>query len=188
MPEVEVTKFLAVYLDKDLNWEHRTTQLYNKINSNQYLLGISKNFLDENNLMKLYYAHVYSHIQYGISAWGSMSKKSQLNDIYMLQKACLKSICRRPKTSNIMELFKKHKLLILRDIVDLKVGKFGYKLVNNILPNPLCKLANSKGGKKPTDTQQETKICLTFRNICHLYLIRAICVKAWWCMDKLNKI
>ena len=44
IPEVEFTKFLGVYLDKDLNWEHHMSQLYNKINSNRHLLGLSKIF------------------------------------------------------------------------------------------------------------------------------------------------
>ena len=74
IPEVKETKFLGVFLDKNLNWEHHMTYLYNKINSNCYLLGLSRKFLNENNLVKLYYAHVYSHIKYGITAWGSMSK------------------------------------------------------------------------------------------------------------------
>ena len=47
-----------------------------------------------------------------------------------------------------MELFKKCKLLKLRDIVELELGKFGYKLVNDIILKPLCKLADSIGGKK----------------------------------------
>ena len=148
IPEVEVTKFLGVFLDKNLNWEHHMTYLYNKIKSNCYLLGLSKRFQDENNLVKLYYAHVYSHIQYGITAWGSMSKKSQLNSIYGLQKACIKSICKQPKTTNIMELLKRHKLLKIKDIVVLELGKFGYKLANNLLPSPLKKLMEAKGRTK----------------------------------------
>ena len=42
----------------------------------------------------------------------------------------------------------KYKLLQLHDIVNLELDKFSYKLVNGILPTPLIKLANSKGGKK----------------------------------------
>ena len=111
IPEVEVTKFLGVFLDKNLKWEHHMTYLYNKINSSYYLLGLSKKFLNENNLVKLYYAHVYSHIKYGITAWGSMSKRSQLSSIYSIQKSCIKLICKQPKATNILELLNGHKLL-----------------------------------------------------------------------------
>ena len=82
IPEVDTTKFLGVHLDKNLKWDDHITQLVNKLNSNQYLLNISKKFLSETDLTKLYYAHIYSHIKYGITAWGSMIRKSQLNNIY----------------------------------------------------------------------------------------------------------
>ena len=84
IPEVDTTKFLGVHLDKNLSWDDHLTQLFNKLNNNHYLLSISKKFLSETNLVKLYYAHIYSHIKYGITAWGSMTKKSQLNNIYMI--------------------------------------------------------------------------------------------------------
>ena len=106
IPEVDTTKFLGVHLDKNLSWDDHLNQLFNKLNNNHYLLSISKKFLSETNLVKLYYVHIYSHIKYGITAWGSMTKKWQLNNIYGIQKKCIKSICNQPKSSNILELLK----------------------------------------------------------------------------------
>ena len=122
---MEFTKFLGIYLDKDLNWEHHMSQLYNKINSSRHLLGFPKIILDERNLIKIYYAHIYSHLQYGINAWGSMVRKSQLNSIYTLQKVCVKTINKNLKSASTMELFKKYKLLKLHDIVNLELGMDG---------------------------------------------------------------
>ena len=84
IPQVDSTKFLGVHLDKNLSWDDHLNQLVNKLNNNCYLLSISKKFLSEANLVKLYYAHIYSHVKYGITAWGSMAKKSQLNNIYSI--------------------------------------------------------------------------------------------------------
>ena len=53
---VHVTKFLGVYLDKDLNWKYRANQLYNKLQQNKQLLNLSQNFLDICTLIKIYYA------------------------------------------------------------------------------------------------------------------------------------
>ena len=106
IPEVDSTKFLGVHLDKNLSWDDHLNQLFNKLNNNRYLLSISKKFLSEANLVKLYYAHIYSHIKYGITAWGSMTKKLQLNNIYSIQKKCIKSICNQPKSLSILELLK----------------------------------------------------------------------------------
>ena len=126
IPEVDTTKFLGVHLDKNLNWDDHLTQLVNKLNSNWYLLNISKKFLSESDLTKLYYAHIYSHIKYGITAWGSMTRKSQLNNIYNIQKKCIKSICNQPKSSSILGLLNTCRLLNVQDIVELELGKFGY--------------------------------------------------------------
>ena len=106
IPEVDTTKFLGVHLDKNLSLDDHLTQLFNKLNNNRYLLSISKKFLSETNLVKLYYVHIYSHIKYGITAWGSMTKKSQLDNIYSIQKKCIKSICNQPKSSSILGLLK----------------------------------------------------------------------------------
>ena len=148
IPEVDTTKFLGVHLDKNLNWDDHLTQLVNKLNSNWYLLNISKKFLSETDLTKLYYAYIYSHIKYGITAWGSMTRKSQLNNIYNVQKKCIKSICNQPKSSSILGLLNTCRLLNVQDIVELELGKFGYWLSKDLLPKPLKQLMESKGGRK----------------------------------------
>ena len=43
IPTVTTTKFLGVYLDNQLNWKYHTTSLYNKIQSNKYLLSTTRN-------------------------------------------------------------------------------------------------------------------------------------------------
>ena len=72
IPTVTTTKFLGVYLDNQLNWKYHTTSLYNKIQSNKYLLSTTQNLLDKKSLRSIYYAHIYSHLSYSISTWGSM--------------------------------------------------------------------------------------------------------------------
>ena len=72
VPIATTTKFLGVYLDNQLNWKLHTTILFNKIQSNKYLLSISKNLLNEQSLRSIYFAHVYSHLNYSLVTWGSM--------------------------------------------------------------------------------------------------------------------
>ena len=72
VPIVTTTKFLGVYLDNQLNWKLHTTILFNKIQSNKYLLSISKNLLNEQSLRSIYFAHIYSHLNYSLVTWGSM--------------------------------------------------------------------------------------------------------------------
>ena len=67
---VKQTKFLGVYLDENLDWKYHTSQVYNKIHNNKQLLNLARNTLDKSPLIKLYYAHIYSHMSYGLVVWG----------------------------------------------------------------------------------------------------------------------
>ena len=76
IPTATTTKFLGLYLDNQLNWKLYTTMLFNKIQSNKYLLSISKNLLNERSLRSIYFAHIYSHLNYSLVTWGSMISNS----------------------------------------------------------------------------------------------------------------
>ena len=89
IPTVTTTKFLAVYLDNQLNWKYHTTSIYNKIQSNKHLLSLSQNLLDKKSLHSMYYAHIYSHLSYSIVIWGSMILNSDQTKLFKLQKACI---------------------------------------------------------------------------------------------------
>ena len=80
------TKFLGVWIDNCLNWNEHLKQLMIKLKRNLGLLRNSKNFLPKHGMKLLYYAQFYSHLSYGISIWGCMIKKEQLNKIDKLQK------------------------------------------------------------------------------------------------------
>ena len=81
----EFTKFLGVAIDSNLTWNEHLKQLTLKLKQNLCLLRNSKKFLPKHGMKMLYYAQFYSHISYGISIWGCMIKKEQLNKISKLQ-------------------------------------------------------------------------------------------------------
>ena len=64
IPFVQSTRFLGVYLDENLDWKYHSNQVYKKIQSNKQLLNISKNLMDLKTLIKIYYAHIHSHLNY----------------------------------------------------------------------------------------------------------------------------
>ena len=105
IPVVQLTKFLGVYLDDKLKWEYHANQVYDKIQANKQLLNISKNFLDVQMMIKIYYAHIYSHLRYRLVVWGSMMTKTSKNELEKLQKACIHLVNKRKKNSPTNELF-----------------------------------------------------------------------------------
>ena len=148
IPVVQVTKFLGVYLDDKLKWEYHTNQVYNKIQANKQFLNISKNFLDVQMMIKIYYAHIYSHLRYGLVVWGSMMTKTSKNELEKLQKACIRLVNKKKKNSPTNKLFLRNRLLKFSDMIDLELLKFGYMLCRICLPNPIDKIMDQKGGQK----------------------------------------
>ena len=128
IPIVQVTKFLGVYLDDKLKWEYHANQVYNKIQTNKQLLNISKNFLDIQTMVKIYYAHIHSHLRYGLVVWGSMMTKTSKNELEKLQKACIRLVNKKKKNAPTNELFRRNRLLKFSDMIDIELLKFGYML------------------------------------------------------------
>ena len=75
------TKFLGVWLDKNLDWNKHVDTLLIKLKQNIGLLRKSKNMLKKAALKSVYYAHFHSHLSYSISVWGSMLSAKQMQKL-----------------------------------------------------------------------------------------------------------
>ena len=66
LPEATEFKFLGIWLDPKLSWHCYINNLLLKLKRNQNLLQNAKKLLNKKALLSVYYAHVYSHLNYGI--------------------------------------------------------------------------------------------------------------------------
>ena len=132
----DCTKFLGVWIDNCLNWNQHLKQLMIKLKRNLGLLRNSKNFLPKYGMKLLYYAQFYSHLSYGISIWGCMIKKEQLNKINTLQKKAISLINLQ---SNAITIMNKEKILSIAEIIKLELIKIGQRLTLGTLPVNLSK-------------------------------------------------
>ena len=132
----ETVKFLGVWIDKKLTWnKHLSTVV--KLKQNLHLLKLSNKFLNKETKKLIYYAHIYSHLTYGILIWGNMISQSTINKIQKIMNTCFKLITGLTPTS---ENFKKEKMLRLQDLIQMENRKLGYQLEKNLLPLNLHKL------------------------------------------------
>ena len=87
-PDLE-TKFLGVILDDKLSWNSQTKTLLVKMKRNLGLLSRGRNLLSKQGLKNVYYAHIYSHMSYCISIWGSMISSELLYKLRTQQNQCI---------------------------------------------------------------------------------------------------
>ena len=86
------TKFLGVIVDDNLEWTQHVKNVLTKMKCNCNLMRLGKNLLSKHGLKTVYYAHVYSHLSYCISIWGSMINASQLAKLKSQQYKCMRLI------------------------------------------------------------------------------------------------
>ena len=128
------TKFLGTWIDKKLQWKTHTSNLLMKIKQNINLLKVGNKFLNKSSKKIYYYAHIYSHIIYGLVIWGNMTDTTTLKKVQKCMDTCFNLITHNiPTTSN----YKKEKMLRLEDLIKLENLKMGYKLEHLLLPKTI---------------------------------------------------
>lgn len=76
--KIKTYKYLGIWVDEHLKWSHHTDYVRNKLRKSAYILNHLKYCCNKEVLLNVYYALVDSHLRYGITAWGSSRKCSQL--------------------------------------------------------------------------------------------------------------
>ena len=148
----EHTKILGLWIDQTLSWRIHTSNLLMKIKQNIHLLKIGNKFLTKSSKKLVYYAHIYSHICYGLVIWGNMLDNTTKKKIQKSMDTCFNLITHlKPSKEN----YKKERMLRLDDLLHLEISKLGYKLEHNLLPENLHKMMISDSNQKSlTKTHQ----------------------------------
>lgn len=134
---VNTYPFLGIILDDQLKWTDHVNRLCSKLKQNLYMLNSVKHLLPKKQLLELYYAHIYSRITYGIHIWGPMINLTQKNKISQEQRKALRYIANSTYRTNYEQIYKNNNILKLDDIIKLEIGRFSFKLNNDILSNKI---------------------------------------------------
>ena len=87
--EKEFIKYLGVFIDSTLSWEHQISNISKKISRSIGIMYKLRPFLPLKVMRNVYYSLIYSHIIYAIEAWGSACK-TELGKILILQKRAMR--------------------------------------------------------------------------------------------------
>ena len=112
--KVDDLKYLGVVLDK-LTWNLHIAQVKKQISQACGALTRLRHYLAINSLITVYCSLVFSHLQYGISSWGSASTYL-LKTIKTIQKKITRLITFSSYRSNAEKLYAQLKSLYLNDI------------------------------------------------------------------------
>ena len=134
IPFVDHTKFLGIWIDKSLDWDHHTRILIRKLKQKLKLLNIGKNLLNQHTKKILCYAQFYSHLKYGILLWGNSTKKERLVCLHNLQDKALSIVFGHDP--NHKEL-KTLRILKIPGIIKSENCKLTWQCLNGSLPKKI---------------------------------------------------
>ena len=87
--QVKQTKFLGVIIDEKLNWAPHIEYLTNKLKSCVGIINRIRDCVPSTMHKSIYHTLFESHLAYGITVWGGVSKNT-LNPLITIQKKCIR--------------------------------------------------------------------------------------------------
>ena len=136
IPVEKETKFLGVWLDKDLKWERHITEITNRIKLRQCLLMRGANLLTQHAKKVLFFAQIQCVLSHGIGAWGNMINHTQQKKLQRTQNKCARLIDTGHDAADIKT---KYNILSINELTKLENYKMWYREQGNCLPKNLLK-------------------------------------------------
>lgn len=124
----ESVKFLGLYMDKNLSWNCHINHLEKKISSGLFVLKSMSKYCSIEVLKVIYFAHIHSHIAFGIALYGATSDKN-LQTILILQKKAVRIIFKLNYTDSVKDYFSKlgiltvYGLFVLETVMLFKISE-----------------------------------------------------------------
>ena len=132
--ETTHTKFLGLYLDKQLTFRHHVNHINSKVSKLIGVLYKLKQHLPHSTLKLLYQTLLLPHFTYGIEAWfGTYSNVTSKSKV--LQKKAIRIINDLPFAEHTNDYFKSNNLLKLDDLYKYQVLRFMFNVVNEHIHN-----------------------------------------------------
>ena len=125
-----VCKLLGIHLDNNLNWGTHVSTVISKMKSGMHMINNLKNTVPIYTLKDIYYAHVNSHLVYGLHIWGPMLSQKDLKRLFVEQKKCVRSIVKARYNAHTDPIFSKLKILKTAELIDLNQILFMFDIKN----------------------------------------------------------
>ena len=161
-------KYLGVIIDDKLSWVNHIEHVNIKLSKGIGLLAKLRHFVPENTLKNLYNAFIQPHVDYGLILWGNaLDKHSHKISVNLNKAVHILQFKDRHKSAG--PLFKKFKLLHLKDNVKCMQAKFMFKYVQNLHPECIQNIfeINEQSSRQSTRQNDKGNLFLPFRRTSH---------------------
>ena len=126
---VQHFNYLGIMLDADMSWKTHVAMVRNKLSRINGILHRLKYIYPQNVLITLYKSLFVPHINYGSLVWGHAG-----GALDKIQKKAVRTITYSNYVAHSEPLLKELNLLKVKDLFELKILKFLFKLYHNTLP------------------------------------------------------
>ena len=147
-------KYLGIILDARLDFKEYITQLTKKLIKIIGAFKIIKNFIPNNNKMKLYNAYFHSKLNYGIEVYGSCACR-YLKKVDILQHKALKVLFKHEPLTSSLFLLNKYKLLSIKDHHNLNIAKFIFQCTRDKIPSSNKFYENNMNSEYPNTRNRD---------------------------------
>ena len=140
---VKVTKYLGFNLDEKLNYKDHIEMILTKIRRRIPIIIKTKDKLNLKSKLKIYYALIYPNLLYGANLYGN-SNKGSLKKLEKLHNKVIKILFATRNVIRSSEIRRKHKLISLNGIINMKKIQIVYQFLQNKLPRIISADYNEK--------------------------------------------
>ena len=127
------TKFLGVMVDKFLNFEEHVKYIKGKISRGLGIIRKCRRVFQQKTLVTIYNSFLLPYFNFCTPVWGN-THDSYLEPLILLQKRAVRLVIGAKRNAHTDPIFKKLKLLKLRQIYIYSVQQFVYKYHHGLLP------------------------------------------------------
>jgi hypothetical protein len=129
IPRVTHTKYIGLILDEHLTWDNHINTLCKVLTSYFTIFYNIREFVDLKLARMIYYACIYSRINYAIEIYGSAAK-TKIDKLQTLQNKLMKTLLNKPYIYSTQQLHSELKILTIKDIYYTHTLEFVYKCLN----------------------------------------------------------
>ena len=129
----DFVKYLGVFIDYKLSWNHHIDTVTLKISRTIGLLSKLRHFIPPYTLLQIYNSLVAPYLRYGLIAWGQ-ANKTLLNKLLILQKRALRFIFFSDRCEHAIPLFLSAKILPVQFMYFYQTACMMHDVSNNVVP------------------------------------------------------